>query len=137
MFLGFLMATLALKLRPVMSGNHNAAWLVPVFILGATIFDTTLISISRSRRGFIPFTTPGKDHTAHRLSNLFNSQRTAVLLMYSLGAISGLLALAISHLPARAAYIVAGLAALAVLAAVGLLELAPYERQTPKNKPAA
>ena len=76
MFLGFLMATLSLKLRPVMAGGHHAAWLVPVFILGATIFDTALISISRSRRGFIPFTTPGKDHTAHRLSNLFHSQRT-------------------------------------------------------------
>src|SRR5580658_9796244 len=78
MFLGFLMATLALKLRPTMAGSHNAAWLVPVLILGATIFDTTLISISRSRRGFIPFTTPGKDHTAHRLANLFQNQRTAV-----------------------------------------------------------
>src|ERR1700681_558385 len=62
MFLGFLMATLALKLRPVMTGGHNAAWLITIFILGGTIFDTTLISISRSRRGFIPFTTPGKDH---------------------------------------------------------------------------
>jgi UDP-GlcNAc:undecaprenyl-phosphate/decaprenyl-phosphate GlcNAc-1-phosphate transferase len=135
MFLGFLMATLALKLRPTMySGNHNAAWLVPVFILGGTIFDTTLISISRSRRGFIPFTTPGKDHTAHRLANLFNSQRTAVLIMYSLGAVSGLLALAISYLPARASYVVAGLAAIAALGAVALLELAPYERLTPKKK---
>jgi UDP-GlcNAc:undecaprenyl-phosphate GlcNAc-1-phosphate transferase len=133
MFLGFLMATLALKLRPVMSGNHNAAWLIPVFILGATIFDTTLISVSRSRRGFLPFTTPGKDHTAHRLANLFQSQRTAVLVIYSLGAVFGLLALAISHLAARAAYTVAGLASLAVLAAVGLLELAPYELQTRKN----
>lgn len=132
MFLGFLMATLSLKLRPVMSGNQRSAWLIPVFILGATIFDTTLISISRSRRGFIPFTTPGKDHTAHRLANLFKSQRTAVLAMYSIGAVTGLLALAISHLPARAAYIVAGLAALAVLIAVGSLELAPYERQTRK-----
>jgi len=132
MFLGFLMATLALKLRPTMSGSHNAAWLIPVFILGATIFDTTLISISRSRRGFLPFTTPGKDHTAHRLANLLGSQRTAVLVMYSLGAVSGLLALAISHLPAHAAYIVAGLGALAVLGAVGLLELAPYERQSRK-----
>jgi UDP-GlcNAc:undecaprenyl-phosphate GlcNAc-1-phosphate transferase len=132
MFLGFLMATLALKLRPVLSAGHNAAWLIPVLILGATIFDTTLISISRSRRGFLPFTTPGKDHTAHRLSNLFKSQRTAVLLMYALGAFFGLLALAISHLPARPAYAVAALAAVAVLGAVGLLERAPYERQTRK-----
>src|ERR1700692_158157 len=133
MFLGFLMATLALKLRPVMAGGPHAAWRVPIFILGATIFDTTLISISRSRRGFIPFTTPGKDHTAHRLSNVFDGQRTAVLGMYSLGAVFGLVALAISHLPARAAYTVAGLAGVASLAAIALLELAPYERQTAKK----
>jgi UDP-GlcNAc:undecaprenyl-phosphate/decaprenyl-phosphate GlcNAc-1-phosphate transferase len=137
MFLGFLMATLALKLRPVMAGSHNAAWLVPIFILGATIFDTTLISISRSRRGFIPFTTPGKDHTAHRLSNLFGSQRTAVLLLYALGAVFGLLALAISHLPARPACTLAALTGAAVLGAVALLECAPYERQTSKKKAAA
>jgi UDP-GlcNAc:undecaprenyl-phosphate GlcNAc-1-phosphate transferase len=133
MFLGFLMATLALKLRPGLPAGHSAAWLIPVLILGATIFDTTLISISRSRRGFLPFTTPGKDHTAHRLSNLFQSQRTAVLLMYALGAFFGLLALAISHLPAGPAYVVAALAAVAVLGAIGLLERAPYERQTRKT----
>lgn len=134
MFLGFLMATLALKLRPMMAGSPNAAWLVPVFILGATIFDTTLISISRSRRGFIPFTTPGKDHTAHRLSNLFSSERRAVLVLYALGVVFGLLALAISHLPSRPAYAVAALTAAAALCAVGLLELTPYERQTPKKR---
>src|SRR5216683_82645 len=134
MFLVFLMATLALKLRPVLTAGHNAAWLIPIFILGATIFDTTLISISRSRRGFLPFTTPGKDHTAHRLSNLFKSQRTAVLLMYALGAFFGLLALAISHMPAKPAYAVAGIAAVVVLGAVGLLELAPYERQSRDRK---
>jgi len=133
MFLGFLMATLSLKLRPVLAGGHHADWLIPLFILGATIFDTTLISISRSRRGFLPFTTPGKDHTAHRLSNLFGSQRTAVLLMYAIGAIFGLLALAISRLPARPAYALAALAAVAVLGAVALLERAPYERQTRKK----
>jgi UDP-GlcNAc:undecaprenyl-phosphate GlcNAc-1-phosphate transferase len=137
MFLGFLMAALSLKLRPVMAGGHTATWLIPVFILGATIFDTTVISISRSRRGFIPFTTPGKDHTAHRLSNVFNSQRSAVLVMYALGIVFGLLALAISHLPARPAYIIAAVAGVAVLGAVALLECAPYERQTPKKKAAA
>jgi UDP-GlcNAc:undecaprenyl-phosphate GlcNAc-1-phosphate transferase len=133
MFLGFLMATLALKLRPVVAAGQNATWLIPILILGAAIFDTTLISISRSRRGFLPFTTPGKDHTAHRLANLFKSQRTAVLMMYALGAFFGVLALAISRLPAGLAYGVAALAAVAVLGAVGLLERAPYERQTRKK----
>jgi UDP-GlcNAc:undecaprenyl-phosphate/decaprenyl-phosphate GlcNAc-1-phosphate transferase len=136
MFLGFLMATLALKLRPVMAGGQRVAWLVPILILGATIFDTTLISISRSRRGFIPFTTPGKDHTAHRLANVFSSQRSAVLILYALGAVSGLLALAISHLSAVAAYSVAAVAGVAALGAIALLEFAPYERQSGKKKTA-
>jgi UDP-GlcNAc:undecaprenyl-phosphate/decaprenyl-phosphate GlcNAc-1-phosphate transferase len=130
MFLGFLMATLSLKLRPIIAAGHNAAWLIPIFILGATVFDTTLISISRTRRGFIPFTTPGKDHTAHRLSNVFESQRTAVLLMYSVGAFFGVIALIISRLSTGPAYALAALTAVFVLAAVALLERAPYERQT-------
>ena len=50
MFLGFLMATLGLKLR-LTHGNHVSAWLVPLLILGVTIFDTTLVTISRTRRG--------------------------------------------------------------------------------------
>ena len=137
MFLGFLMATLALKLRPVVSGGHNGVWLVPVFILGPTIFDTTLISISRSRRGFIPFTTPGKDHTAHRLANLLASQRSAVLVMYLLGALFGLLALEIGRMPAHGAFTLAWATALVVLVAVGFLELAPYELQTSKKDPSA
>src|SRR6266850_2432810 len=69
MFLGFLMATLGLKLR-LENSNHLSAWLAPILILGVTIFDTTLVTISRSRRGLLPFATPGKDHAAHRLSNL-------------------------------------------------------------------
>src|SRR5450755_438091 len=32
MFLGFLMATLVLKLRPVLTAGHKAAWLIPIFI---------------------------------------------------------------------------------------------------------
>src|SRR5467141_2367772 len=92
MFLGYLMATLALKLR-LENASHLSAWLAPVLILGVTIFDTTLVTISRSRRGLLPFATPGKDHAAHRLSNLGLGQRGAVLTLYLLGAIGGLSAI--------------------------------------------
>ena len=51
----------------------------------------------------------------------------------ALGAIFGVLALSISRLPARPAYLVAALAGVAVLGSVGLLERAPYERQTRKK----
>ena len=128
MFLGFLMATLGLKIRTE-SIEFPFNWLVSVLILVVPIFDTTLVSISRSRRGLLPFTSPGKDHTAHRLSNLGLGHRGAVLLLYSLGACGGALALVVSRLRPGATYAI--IAALIVLALVGIffLETAPYERQ--------
>jgi UDP-GlcNAc:undecaprenyl-phosphate GlcNAc-1-phosphate transferase len=135
MFLGFLMATLGLKLR-LADSNPVSAWLVPVLVLGATIFDTTLITISRSRRGLLPFTTPGKDHAAHRLANIGFGQRGAVLVMYVLGAISGLLALLISFWPAPLSFGVVAFAVIVALAGIVYLERVPYERQTRKPAPA-
>ncbi len=133
MFLGFLMATLALKLR-VAQPVHGGSWLVPVFILGVPIFDTLLVSISRSRRGLLPFATPGKDHTAHRLSNLGLGHRRAVLALYGLGGIFGLLAFILTRLSLAQAFTLAGLVALFALFAVALLERAPYERQQARQK---
>jgi UDP-GlcNAc:undecaprenyl-phosphate/decaprenyl-phosphate GlcNAc-1-phosphate transferase len=134
MFLGFLMATLALKLR-LEQANYISAWLAPLLILGVTIFDTTLVTISRSRRGLLPFATPGKDHAAHRLANLGLGHRGAVLLMYLLGLISGGAAILVSYLAPLRAVLVAVLASAVVLIGVVFLERAPYERQV--KKPAA
>jgi UDP-GlcNAc:undecaprenyl-phosphate/decaprenyl-phosphate GlcNAc-1-phosphate transferase len=128
MFLGFLMATLGLKLRLEHSTNL-AGWLAPVLILGATIFDTTLVTISRSRRGLIPFTTPGKDHSAHRLANLGLGQRGAVLMMYLAGAIGGTAGLLVTYLSTVMAALVAAGVVVLVLGAVAWLERAPYEKQ--------
>jgi UDP-GlcNAc:undecaprenyl-phosphate GlcNAc-1-phosphate transferase len=132
MFLGFLMATLGLKIR-LEHASQVSQWLVPVLILGAAIFDTTLVTISRGRRGLLPFTTPGKDHAAHRLVNLGLGQRGAVLALYLLGALSGGTAVLVAYLPARAALWAAGLAAVLLFAGVALLERAPYERQRQKS----
>jgi UDP-GlcNAc:undecaprenyl-phosphate/decaprenyl-phosphate GlcNAc-1-phosphate transferase len=133
MFLGFLMATLSLKLR-LDHASSLATWLAPVLILGATIFDTTLVTISRSRRGLLPFTTPGKDHSAHRLANLGLGQRGAVLTIYLVGAISGAAAIFVAYLSNRAAALVGLGVVLAMLLAVAWLERAPYEKQAPKAK---
>ena len=132
MFLGFLMATLGLKLR-LANPTLLSAWIVPVLVLGATIFDTTLVTISRSRRGLLPFATPGKDHAAHRLANLGLGQRGAVLAMYILGAAVGSLAILVSYLPATISLLVVALAVVLALIGIALLERAPYERQTLKS----
>jgi UDP-GlcNAc:undecaprenyl-phosphate/decaprenyl-phosphate GlcNAc-1-phosphate transferase len=128
MFLGFLMATLALKIRP--DGSHfPAAWLVPILILGVPIFDTTLVSISRSRRGLLPFTSPGKDHTAHRLSNLGLGHRGAVLVLYCLAVLFGGLGVLAPRFSSGTAFVLAGFLLAAAVVAVVFLEGAPYERQ--------
>ncbi len=129
------MAALSLKLRPEGS-DSQMAWLVPVFILGVPIFVTTLVSISRSRRGLIPFTSPGKDHTAHRLANLGLGQRGAVLALYSLACVFGVLGLVIPTLSDGQALALAGIVALCCLVAIYFLESAPYERQGKLSKSA-
>jgi len=136
MFLGYLMATLGLKLR-LENASHLSAWLAPVLILGVTIFDTTLVTISRARRGLLPFATPGKDHAAHRLSNLGLGHRGAVLTLYLLGAVGGGAAVLVSYLSTAAAFWVGVLTLCVILAGVVYLERAPYERQTGKTFPAS
>src|SRR5258705_12704382 len=125
MFLGFLMATLGLKLRLVES-NILSAWIVPVLVLGATVFDTTLVTISRSRRGLLPFATPGKDHAAHRLANLGLGQRGAVLAMYIVGAVCGSLALLGSYLSGSISAAIFALTGLLGLAGIAFLDRSPF-----------
>jgi UDP-GlcNAc:undecaprenyl-phosphate/decaprenyl-phosphate GlcNAc-1-phosphate transferase len=131
MLLGFLMATLSVKLRPA-AIHHRISWMLPLLILAVPIFDTTLVIISRSRRGLVPFATPGKDHTAHRLSNCGLGQRSAVLCLYAVGGFFGLIALLIGRWSLANVYIVTVILSLASLAAIALLERAPYERQQKK-----
>ncbi len=132
MFLGFLMATLALKLR-LEHATTAASWLAPVLILCATIFDTTLVTISRSRRGLLPFATPGKDHSAHRLANLGLGQRGAVLAMYMAGAVCGSAAVLVTYLSSSGAIFIGALVMISMLPALAWLERAPYERQVDKS----
>jgi UDP-GlcNAc:undecaprenyl-phosphate GlcNAc-1-phosphate transferase len=138
MFLGFLMATLGLKIRPE-GIQFPVTWFVPILILGVPVFDTTLISISRSRRGLLPFTSPGKDHTAHRLSNLGLGHRGAVLVLYALALVSGSFSLIVSRVSPEVALAIVGALVLAGLGGVFLLEGVPFERQVkvPKSSPAS
>jgi UDP-GlcNAc:undecaprenyl-phosphate/decaprenyl-phosphate GlcNAc-1-phosphate transferase len=136
MFLGFLMATLGLKIHP--SGDQLPSnWLVSVVILGVPIFDTTLVSISRARRGLLPFASPGKDHSAHRLSNLGLGQRGAVLIMYAAAACVGALGYWAAHLPASGEYAILAFAGVVAFLSVLLFESAPYERQAKLPKSSA
>jgi UDP-GlcNAc:undecaprenyl-phosphate GlcNAc-1-phosphate transferase len=128
LLLGFLLATLGAKLR-VPAAPPETSWMLPVLVLGVPIFDTSLVTVSRLRRGLLPFASPGKDHTAHRLVALGLGQRGAVLVMYAAALVLGLLALWVGRLSVGQAYGLAGVVVVLALLGIVLLERAPYERQ--------
>lgn len=120
LFLGFMLALLGLQLR-FPSNSNFVTWMVPVFILGVPIFDTSLVVISRLRRGVSP-NTPGKDHTSHRLVARGFSQREAVLILYLLGGAFGMLGIYVTQATLAEGYVIGGLAALAGLVAIFKLD---------------
>ncbi len=128
MFLGLMMAALGLKLR-FEQLPHATAWLIPVLVLLIPIFDTTLVTVSRAKRGLIPFSSPGKDHLAHRLVIFGFSHRAAVMTIYGFGVLGGLLALLVYRLPVAGTLVLVACIFAAVALAIYLLERVPYERQ--------
>lgn len=92
LFLGFLLAAVAIKLR-FPSNSNTITWLIPILVMAVPIFDTVLVFISRLRRGKNPLTTPGKDHLSHRLAQMTGSRREAVLICYLIGGAFGLVAI--------------------------------------------
>lgn len=126
LFLGFIMAVVGIKLR-FPTNVPWVTWMVPVLVLGVPIFDTTLVFVSRMRRGKNPLTTPGKDHVSHRLVRRGWTQREAVLLLYLAGCVFGGVAIFISVATAVSAYAVAGVVFAVVVTAIIWLEQSTSE----------
>ncbi len=128
-FLGFMLASMGLQV----ANNENlpvlTRWMLPILILLVPIFDTSLITISRLKRGLIPFLHPGKDHSHHRLLNLGLGQKKncAVNLFFAAGG--GLLSLIIYHLSPFQAYLIFSLLILSGFFLIYLFEKIPYQRQ--------
>lgn len=115
LFLGFLLAAVGIKLR-FLGHSDEITWMIPILVLGVPIFDTTLVVISRLRRGVNPLTTPGRDHLSHRLVGLGLTARRAVLAIYAVGTVLGALAFAVPFASLPVAY---GLFALVLVGGLG------------------
>ena len=124
LFVGFMLAAVGIKLR--FPNNVNfVTWMIPVLVLGLPIFDTTLVFISRLRRGANPLTTPGKDHTSHRLVAMGYTQREAVLVLYLAGCALGIVAMYVTQANVVEGYVGGAITLVAGLYALWRLELAP------------
>jgi UDP-GlcNAc:undecaprenyl-phosphate GlcNAc-1-phosphate transferase len=121
LFLGFLLAAVAIKLR-FPTNSVTVTWMIPILVLATPIFDTTLVFVSRLRRGVNPLTTPGKDHLSHRLARLMGSRREAVLICYLLAGAIGLIAIFLTQATRAEALFVGGVVLLGAIYAIWWLE---------------
>lgn len=105
LFIGFLMAYLGLKMRT--SVTEIPQLFAPVVVLGVAVLDTTMVVISRVRRGVSPF-TGGQDHLSHRLRRLGLSVPRAVTTLLIGSVALGILAVGLSESPAGVGYWILG-----------------------------
>lgn len=134
LFLGFIMAVIGIKLR-FPTNVPWVTWMVPILVLAVPIFDTSLVVVSRLRRGKNPLTTPGKDHISHRLVRRGWTHREAVLMLYLAGCVFGGVAIFVSVATVSTAYAVAAMVFMVSIGSIVWLERhAPGERS---RQPAA
>jgi UDP-GlcNAc:undecaprenyl-phosphate GlcNAc-1-phosphate transferase len=130
-FLGFTLAAIGIKLR-FPDNSDFVTWMVPVLVLGLPIFDVTLVTLSRLRRRISP-TTAGLDHTSHRLVAAGMTHREAVLTLYVVTFVLGLLATFVTQASVTEGYVAGGLVVLAGIYALWRLERPPFfKAQRPK-----
>ncbi len=112
LLLGFSLAAIG-----VLIGQHYQrlpfTLAMPLLVLAAPIFDTCLVTVLR-RLNHRPISQGGRDHTSHRLVFLGLSERRAVLYIWAISALFGLLALL---------YVRVNTALATVLATLGTLSL--------------
>jgi UDP-GlcNAc:undecaprenyl-phosphate GlcNAc-1-phosphate transferase len=118
LFIGFLMAYLGLKMRTTVTEIPQL--FAPLMVLGVAVLDTTMVVVSRLRRGVSPF-TGGQDHLSHRLRRLGLSVRRSVSTLLLASVALGGLAVALSDAPATVGYWLLAAAALSGLMATVLL----------------
>ncbi len=120
--LGFLLAMLGIKLQ-FPAQTIQVTWIIPVLVLFVPIFDTSLVTFTRLREGRSPF-LGGKDHVSHRLVRAGLSQPRAVLTLYSVAALCGVLAIYLSQATPAEALVLMFVFGSVALTAFGWLEYA-------------
>lgn len=117
LFIGFVLAAIGIKLR-FLGNSYVVTWMVPVTVLLLPVFDTSLVFVSRLRRGLNPLTTPGKDHLSHRLVALGCTRREAVLICWLVAGACGIVATFLTEAGVLEAYAVGAALLAAVVAAI-------------------
>jgi UDP-GlcNAc:undecaprenyl-phosphate GlcNAc-1-phosphate transferase len=97
LFLGFTLAATAIAHHQPQASNVFAVMGVPTILFLLPIVDTSLVTITRILRGQSP-AQGGRDHTSHRLIAFGLSERQAVLVLYGVALVSGVVAAVLESL---------------------------------------
>jgi UDP-GlcNAc:undecaprenyl-phosphate GlcNAc-1-phosphate transferase len=92
MFLGFFVAGLSTIGGTPDSRATVSVLIAPLAVMLVPIFDTVFVTVSRVMAGR-PISQGGRDHTSHRLVTAGLTERRAVLTLYALAALSGVIAI--------------------------------------------
>ena len=88
--MGFLLASFGILYNPL-NRNPESSWIVPIMLLGVPIFDTSLVVLSRLRRGQ-SIGSGRRDHTYHRFIMLGMQPRYAVFSVHIMALVINSLA---------------------------------------------
>jgi UDP-GlcNAc:undecaprenyl-phosphate GlcNAc-1-phosphate transferase len=114
--LGFVISASALLAVPHLSPSALVpAAVTPVVILLIPIFDTAFVTITRGLSGRSIF-NGGRDHTSHRLVALGIGERRAVIVLYGLAVLGGLVGISFQGDGSRYSWALAALYAGALVA---------------------
>jgi UDP-GlcNAc:undecaprenyl-phosphate GlcNAc-1-phosphate transferase len=144
--IGFLLAFLSLKLKIFKLWNialilniprlQFVSFIIPLIILGVPIFDTFFVFVNRFFHR-IKMTTPGKDHSHHRIHLMGLSQRATVLVIYGMQIVLGLVALAMVNADFQqfvSLLLIVGMLAVSVWFFLVGVEVYPSEPLTPSGQ---
>ncbi|HEX7282742.1 MAG TPA: MraY family glycosyltransferase [Vicinamibacterales bacterium] len=135
---GFALAALTLGQEGVRGSRSDVLSVIagPAFVLLIPIFDTTLVTVARLLSGRSP-ARGGRDHSSHRLVAIGLSERDAVLVLWGLASIGGMIGLLLRNFSAAWSMPVGGLFLLGMgVFAVYLVRVRVYE-DVPAAAPAS
>ncbi len=108
LFLGSFLAAISFQVAAGSNAALAPVALVPLMVLLVPIFDTVFVTLTRGLAGRSAL-VGGRDHTSHRLVALGIGDRRAVVALYVLAGVGGLVGAALQHVSIGYAAIVIGL----------------------------
>jgi UDP-GlcNAc:undecaprenyl-phosphate GlcNAc-1-phosphate transferase len=114
LLLGYLLSAVVVLGAAKATSELALALLVPVAVMALPILDTSLVTIVRSLNSR-PISQGGRDHLSHRLVALGLNERSAVLVLYAVSALFGMVAVTSNYIGGEVTLVLGALLLLGIV----------------------